>query len=135
MQTTRAREILQALIQGIDPATGEELREGAVLQRAEVLRALMAGVAALEQAAARAQRRAHLPHKVGRTWTPDEEADLAAAFRSGESLPDIAIRHERTLRAIEARLERLGLLAPEQRVTHNTFVTPVTGSATSGPHK
>ncbi len=56
MQERRARQILQALIQGVDPFDGSELASGTVLQQADVLRALLAGVAALEQDAARASR-------------------------------------------------------------------------------
>jgi catalase (peroxidase I) len=129
MKEQRARHILQALVQGIDPLTGEELASGTVLQHADVLRALLAGVAALEQTAARAQRRAQLPGNVGRSWSANEEATLVTAFKSGEPLMEIAAKHGRTLRAIEARLERMGLLTPEQRSTNNSFVTPATGGA------
>lgn len=132
MQEQRARKILQALVQGVDPGTGEDLAPGTVLQQADVLRALLAGVAALEQVSARAQRRAQLPDNVGRPWAPEEEQTLVTAFQSGESLADIARRHRRTLRAIEARLERLGLLAAEQRVTNNSFTGSPTLHAT-GP--
>jgi hypothetical protein len=123
MKEHRARQILQALVQGIDPLTGEELVAGTVLQHADVLRALLAGVSALEQMAARAQRRAQLPGNVGRTWTAEEEGMLVAGFKSGDSLAAIAAKHGRTLRAIEARLERLGLLTSDQRTTHNSFVS------------
>lgn len=122
MKEQRAREILQALVQGVDPLTGEELAPGTILQHADVLRALLAGLAAMEQTAARAQRRAQLPDNVGRAWTPDEEATLVAAYKSGNSVADIATRHGRTLRAIEARLEKLGLITPEQRTTNTSFV-------------
>jgi len=130
MKEHRARQILQALVQGIDPLTGEELAPGTVLQPADVLRALLAGVSALEQMAARAQRRAQLPGNVGRAWTEEEEGMLVAAFKSGDSLADIAAKHGRTLRAIEARLERLGLLTSDQRSTHNSFVSSATGGPT-----
>lgn len=129
MQEQRARKVLQALVQGVDPVTGEELPAATVLQQADVLRALLAGVAALEQVAARAQRRAQLPGKVGRPWTSEEESSLVTEFQSGQSLADMAARHQRTLRAIEARLERLGLLAPEQRVTSNSFTGSPAASA------
>ena len=129
MKEQRARYILQALVQGIDPLTGDELPPGTILQQAEVLRALLAGVSALEQTAARAQRRAQLPGNVGRAWTDDEERTLVAAFKSGDRIPDIAARHGRTLRAIEARLEKLGLLTAEERSTDNSFVGPRTGGA------
>lgn len=127
MQEQRARKILQALVEGLDPTTGGELEAGTVLQRAEVLRALLAGVAALDQVSARAQRRALLPGNVGRNWSPEEERALVTGFQAGDSLPDIAAKHGRTLRAIEARLERLGLLTAEQRTTNNSF----TGAPTS----
>jgi len=127
MQEQRARKILQALVQGVDPTTGAELEAGTVLQRADVLRALLAGVAALEQISARAQRRAQLPENVGLPWSSDEERMLVSEFQSGDPLSDIASKHGRTLRAIEARLERLGLITAEQRTTNNSF----TGSPAS----
>ena len=69
MERPGAQEILQALIHGFDPFTGEELEQGTVLQKVEVIRALLAGVESLNADALRAQRRAHLPENVGRAWT------------------------------------------------------------------
>ncbi len=121
MTQTRARQILQSLIQGIDPVTGAELPHETVLQRADVLRALLAGLTAIEQASARAQRRAQLPGNVGQAWTTEEESRLVAAFKSGDSAVAMARQHGRTLRAIEARLEKLGLITAEQRATRGGF--------------
>ena len=47
MKEQRARQILQALIQGVDPKSGEELPSGTIIQQADVLRALLIGVAAV----------------------------------------------------------------------------------------
>jgi hypothetical protein len=121
MQQTRARQILQSLIQGIDPVTAAELPRETVLQHADVLRALLAGLSALEQTAARSQRRAQLPDNVGRAWTTEEESRLVSAFNKGDSPVAIAHEHGRTLRAIEARLEKLGLITTEQRTTRGGF--------------
>ncbi len=121
MQEQRAREILQSLVQGIDPFNGEDLPAGTVLQQADVLRALLAGVAALEQLAARASRRAQLPQNIGRAWSAEEQSVLIDAFQSGEPVADIAAKHGRTLRAIEARLEKLGLITADERVTQDRF--------------
>lgn len=121
MHQTRARQILQSLIQGIDPISTEELPRETVLQQADVLRALLAGLSALEQMAARAQRRAQLPDNVGQAWTTEEERKLIAEFKSGDSPVTIAHEHGRTLRAIEARLEKLGLITEEQRTTRGGF--------------
>ena len=121
MTPSRPLEILHALIQGLDPLTGEPLASDSALHRAEVLRALLAAVAALEQSAARAQRRAQLPDNVGRPWSEAEQSQLAAGYRAGESPAALAEKHRRTRRAIEVRLERMGLLRAEQRVTRGGF--------------
>jgi catalase (peroxidase I) len=121
MQERRARQILQALIQGVDPFDGNELPSGTVLQQADVLRALLAGVAALEQDAARASRRAQLPRNIGRSWSAEENSQLIDSFQAGENLADVALRHGRTLRAIEARLEKLGLITTAERTTADRF--------------
>jgi hypothetical protein len=51
----------------------------------------------------------------------DEESTLKKEHQSGITLPDIAAAHKRTVRAIEARLEKLGLLRAGQRTTNNSF--------------
>ena len=121
MLPSRAVEILNALIQGTDPVSGAPLPPDCALHHAEVLRALLTAVDALGQAAARAQRRAQLPVNVGRPWSEEEQAALVAAFKAGEAPEVLAEKHRRTLRAIEARLERLGLLSAEERITRGGF--------------
>lgn len=81
------------------------------------------GFNALDQSAARAQRRAQLPNNVGSAWTTDEESRLVAAFKNGDSPTVIAREHGRTLRAIEARLEKLGLITADQRTTRGGFTS------------
>lgn len=123
----KARHVLQALIQGVDPDTGEELPPDAVLNRPGVLRALLASVAALDTVQARALRRAQLPESVGKTWTEKEELQLKEEYQQLDMpIPDIAAKHGRTVRAIEARLERLGLLRADQRTTSNSFTGVIT---------
>lgn len=129
MKEQQARHILQSLVQGVDPATGEELPPGSILQKADVLRAMLAGVAALEMVAARTQRRSQLPGNVGRVWTEQEETLLVEAFNCGESPAEIAARHARTVRAIEARLEKLGLITAEERTTRGGYGGSPTGGA------
>lgn len=121
MNEVRAIEILRSLVQGIDPSSGEELPPGTVLQQADVLRALLVGADALGQQVARASRRAQLPKNIGRTWSPEEQSNLITAFQAGEPVADLAAKHGRTLRAIEARLEVLGLISTTQRTTSDRF--------------
>ena len=121
MQQHKARQILQSLIQGVDPFNGEEIAAGTVLQRADVLRAMLAGVAALEQSAVRTARRKQLPVNVGRPWTQEEDLQLTGEMQANATLQDIAARHGRTLRAIEVRLEKFGLISAAERVTRDGF--------------
>jgi hypothetical protein len=121
MNNTKAREILQALIQGVDPDTGKEIPHDSVLQKSGVLRALLAGVGALELTEARAQRRAQLPESVGKRWTDEEDRQLRDEHAGSDPLQLMATKHSRTPRAIEARLERLGLITADQRITGNPF--------------
>jgi len=63
-------------------------------------------------------------------WSDDEERTLVSEFQSGDSLSDIAGKHGRTLRAIEARLERLGLITADKRTTNNSFTGSPAARAT-----
>ena len=123
MASPDARQILQSLVQGLDPVSGGGLPAGSVVQRPEVLGAILEAIAALEATGERARRRAQLPQNVGRPWSEEEEAQLEVAFRAGEALTLIAARHCRTIAAIEARLERVGLITAKQRTTRNRYVT------------
>jgi hypothetical protein len=117
----RSRDVLRALIQGNDPDTGEKLDKDTVLNRGDVIRALVAAIVALENENARAIRRAQLPESVGKSWSEDEGRRLIDEFQQGVPIPDIAESHGRTVRAIEARLEMLGLLKAKDRTTRGGF--------------
>jgi hypothetical protein len=121
MKDLQAQHILQALVNGVDPFTEEDLAPGTVLQHADVMRALLAGASALDERCTRAGRRAAQPKNLGKAWTPEEQERLVQAFKGGEDLAQVAARHGRTLRGIESRLEILGLISGEQRTTMNRF--------------
>jgi hypothetical protein len=123
-QYRKARNVLQSLIQGLDPETGADLPKDAIVNHIEINRSMLIAVTAMEQVEARMLRRAQLPESVGKTWTGEEEQQLKDEFARSEPIPLIATKHERTIRAIEARLERLGLLTSDQRTTDNSFVSP-----------
>jgi hypothetical protein len=117
----RAKQVLRRLVEGVDPETGEELPKDTVLHRAEVIRALLTSVEAVEEVAQRASRRSQLPPSVGQRWSEDEERRLTEAFQAGQTLEILASNHGRTVNAIEARLESLGLITASQRTTHPRF--------------
>jgi hypothetical protein len=107
----RSRQVLQALVQGIDPEKGTELPADTVLNRVDIVRALLTAIEAIDSVTIRAQRRAQLPQSVGKTWSESEEQQLKDEFARDEPIPLIASNHGRTVRAIEARLERPGSIA------------------------
>lgn len=109
-QLKRARTILEAVQQGINPSTNEELPRDSIVNDIEVNRAIGTALMAIDQVAAREARRAQLPDNVGRQWSKEEENQLIVGFKSGDSPADLATRHGRTNRAIEARLEKLALI-------------------------
>ena len=124
MQHTEARTILMSLIEGRNPDSGERLPEECVVHRSDVIRALLLGMGAIDATNARAKRRAQLPKNVGRDWTTKEEEQLRSEFAAKEPVSAIAARHGRTLRAIEARLQMMGLITAEQRTTRGGFTAP-----------
>jgi|SRR5581483_9042520 len=117
MYADEAAKILKSLVDGRDPSSGEELPSDTVYQRAIVIRALLLGQAALEDSLARGKRRAHLPERVGAAWSLEEDERLRSAFQAGRSIAGIALDHRRTPNAIQARLERLKLVSPDERTT------------------
>jgi hypothetical protein len=56
-----------------------------------------------------------VPGRQGKAWSIEEDRDLYDAFLSGQSAPEIALKHERTAGGIRSRLTRLGLLDQDGR--------------------
>jgi hypothetical protein len=122
MDVTAARTTLKSLVEGVDPVTGYPIPKSLVLHHAVVIRALLCAVAVLEADVARARRRARLPRNTGRPWRRDDDERIIAAFRGGKAPDEIAGEQQRSLASVESRLQRLGVLAAEQRVTRDRYV-------------
>jgi hypothetical protein len=78
--------------------------------------ALEGALAAMENAAsARGEPspEGETPGRRGSRWITEEDDALRRSFADGEALEDIAKRMDRSRRAVELRLEKLGLLVPE----------------------
>jgi hypothetical protein len=90
------------------------LPQDSVLQKAPVIRAMLEAISTVREADARRKRRALLPVNVGREWSAEEERQLDTEFQSGTTLAEIAQTHGRTLRAIENRCVRLGLMSSSE---------------------
>lgn len=114
MEVQTAREIIDALAQGIHPVTGEVMPEDSPYNAPPVIRALFAVSQALEggtPAAAKPKRmRADLPPNTGKPWGARDDEQLRLGFTAGTPTKDLAAGLGRTRWAIESRLVKLGLM-------------------------
>jgi hypothetical protein len=110
MDQDQALSILQALSAGTDPFTGEPFPAASPYQHPDVVRALYQAVRAIEAAVATQKRHAARPAagNSGKPWSKEEDDRLVIAFDKGKSIDDLAVEHERSRLAIEARLARFG---------------------------
>ena len=112
MEANEALGIVAALANGVHPFSGEVFPDGSPYQHPDVVRALFVATRALEGRTRQQERQRELPSNVGKPWSAAEDEKLLAAFDSGQPRADIARAHDRTVGGIEARLEKLGRLAP-----------------------
>jgi hypothetical protein len=116
MNKEQTLRILNALANGIHPATGEQFGADSPYQHPDTVRALFEAMRAVEGSGAApaapatpAERRPALPESgAGSRWSTEEEQRLAAAFDTGRTVDELARAHNRSRAAIEARLVRLG---------------------------
>lgn len=113
MEKEQALKVLNALANGVHPATGEVFAADSAYQHPDTVRALFEAMRALEGSrpapgAASERRTADMPANTFVRWTPEEEERLAAGFDAGRSSAELARLHNRSRAAIEARLLKLG---------------------------
>ena len=118
MNTEQTLRILNALANGIHPATGEKFGADSPYQHPDTVRALFEAMRAIEgagspapapSASPAAERRPAMPESgSGSRWTPEEEQHLVTSFDTGKTVDELARAHKRSRAAIEARLVRLG---------------------------
>ena len=104
MDIIRAKEIVRALADGVDPITGEILPEESVYNSPEVIRALFTVLEKVNEASIVDPLR-----NFGKPWAAAEDDQLREEFLSKQRVSDIAKTHGRTYGAIESRLDHLGL--------------------------
>lgn len=104
MDIIRAKEILTALADGVNPLTGEVLPPEDSCNQAEVVRALHAALAALNP-----PKQKNTPSNAGKPWSLEEDDRLRSEVQSGMSARKIAVAHERSRGAITSRIALLGI--------------------------
>lgn len=116
MEREHALKILNALANGVHPATGEVFAADSPYQHPDTVRALFAAMRVMQggsraqaSASAPAERKtSDMPTNTFLRWTSEEEDRLAAGFDSGKTSAELAQLHNRSRAAIEARLLKMG---------------------------
>ena len=116
MELQIARQIIDTLVEGIHPITGEAMPEDSPYNAPPVIRALHAvsralegGVGATTQDPVKPRR--NPPPNAGKAWSPQEDAALETAFDAGIPIKQVAQELGRTAFAVEQRLVKLGKVA------------------------
>ncbi len=121
MDIAEARAIVRTLAKGIDPVTGELFAADSPYNQPQVIRALFAvhdaclrGRGPVRSPDERRQNNiaSGRPRNAGLPWSDDDRERVAAGFKAGTPLPELAHAVERTEYAIHSELIRQGLLEP-----------------------
>ena len=127
MQANSALKIINALIDGVHPSSGESLSRESVLEDPQVLRALFAAVRALEKETTPAVQINTQPSSsklysgedrgtsaktdnAGAPWQQSEELYAVSRFKSGYSVSHIAGKLGRSKGAVQKRLRIMGAI-------------------------
>jgi hypothetical protein len=113
MEREQTLKILNALANGVHPATGEVFAADSPYQHPDTVRALfeaMRTVQSIEGKPAPVQERktSDVPANTFVRWSLEEEVRLASAFDAGKTTTELAKLHNRSRAAIEARLLKMG---------------------------
>lgn len=105
MDISRAKEIIEALAEGIDPTTGEVLPDDHVCNKGEVVRAFYDVIETFDK-----KQKKNLPENAGQPWTEKDESLLKEMYSNGDSKSDICRTLKRSVTEVAARLVRLGII-------------------------
>ena len=109
MDVIYAKQILQALADGVNPETGEVLPKNDSCNEPEVIRALHRILQELEKNdTAEKPIKKSKWEKAGLPWTEEDEQTLSMMFDRGDSNREICKHLQRSERGIAARLVKLG---------------------------
>lgn len=106
MNIIKAKEILSALAEGIDPTTGEVLPDNSVCNKGEIVRAFYAILNCLDEK----KSKKNLPANAGKPWAKEDEDLLVGLYHSGTPKRDICKTLQRTESGVAARLVHLGII-------------------------
>lgn len=119
MKPAQAKAVLELLLNGIDPVTGECLDDDHVCAQPLVMRALHSAVDALERfdlpetPQKTAGRKERLP--ANRPWTKEDDDQIRSLYGIGYTIEQICEAVARRPRGLTQRMELLGLIEGRRR--------------------
>ncbi len=108
MNNQEALNIIQTLVDGINPLSDEPLDDNSFCLNSDIQRALQAAIPALEGRIRADIRKSNLPANAGKPWDDEEDKQLLEAFDKDDSIAILVERHERTKGSITSRLLKFG---------------------------
>ena len=137
MEQQQAVRILNALANGVHPATGEVFSADSPYQHPDTVRALFEAMRAmnsgsLKPSITQTRKAVETPANTFVRWTAEEEARLASGFDSGKTSSTLAKLHNRSRAAIEARLLKLGKIDVSALTVRLRYL-PKTAEGTNTP--
>lgn len=109
MDIERAKELLTALSDGVNPLTGEVLSEDDSCNQVEIVRALNTVLRVLDSQPKKSNKPS--PENAGKPWTKEDEEVLEHMFESGCTRKEICNHFKRSSGAIAARLVKMGKIS------------------------
>lgn len=113
-----ATAILQNMIDGIDPVTGEILPNDHLCNYPEVIRALHVAILSMSSGKAQIKEsstQSHIKLNAGRPWTNQDLDELERLYLSGMSIDSICKQLQRRERGLKKQLIYLGLIIDEEK--------------------
>ena len=107
MDIMRAKEIIGALAEGVDPTTGEVLPDNSVCNKGEIVRALYTILNCLEEK----KPKKNTPANAGKPWSAEAEKELCEMYDKGTTAKELSHYFQRTKSSIAARLVHLGKIS------------------------
>ncbi len=106
MDIERAKELLAALSDGVNPLTGEVLSEDDSCNQVEIVRALNTVLRVLDGHPKKSSKLSR--ENAGKPWTKEDEEVLGRMFEAGYTNNEICNHFKRSSGAIAARLVKMG---------------------------
>lgn len=124
MEIEKAVEVVSQLAIGVDPATGEVFDEDSPYNNPLIIRALFTVLInqknpRKQTKLSNAERQAKnlesgKPRNAGLAWTEELKTEVAALFKQGKSIKELALHFERTEGAVCSELEHQGVLVRDK---------------------